>query len=76
MTFYRRYSPQWDRTGWADTPQYAGQQPCVDEMDYPPGQVVAFKTDFRTGALVGLNKAGDPVKMRPIAEMMKATAQP
>ncbi len=76
MTFYRRYDAQWNRTVWGEAPQYSGQQPARDDMDYPPGEVVAFKTDFRTGALVAPNKAGDEVQKRPIAEMMMATAQP
>lgn len=33
---YRTYDSGWNRTGYSDKPQYPGQQPCRNGIDFPP----------------------------------------
>lgn len=33
---YRTYDRAWNRTGYADAPQYPGQQPVRDGVDFAP----------------------------------------
>jgi hypothetical protein len=63
---YRTYDAAWNRTGWADAPQYPGQAPVVDGMDYPLDARVASLAS-PNGILTAFDAAGKVIEKVAVA---------
>jgi len=69
---FRTYDPAWNRTGWAEKPQYSGQQALTH--DFPLNCPACGKQDI-VAVSIGINgytatcRCGEVLNKRPIAEL-------
>lgn len=69
---FRTYDPAWNRTGWADEPQYSGQ-PALTQ-DFPLkcpscGKQDIVSVGLTTSRYMAACRCGQQIEMRPIEEL-------